>query len=333
MLYVVSLVVVKESLLNAVWVHWEHGNRKYLGIETVEINWLRASSSVRIEHQPSKLSELVISKEFLNYLEQRYPNKRYARYQLSLLRRFSACYHNPSLMLQIKETNRNNVLKACAVYAKFLGDYEAFRSRLRSYDVGYVNRSTCFNGFLSMINKKHSDLPNYISEIKSTITSSEYTYLKFLSATGLCPSEAFEAFNMIKALYEKGELGSYYNESNRMLEHYKYPKFLRSTKSAFMSVVDGGLIDQIICSDNVSYPALHCRLDKAHKRLRLKEIRSYNATYLLNSGLGSFEVDLLQGRVSRSVLARHYVGVDVTKLAERVLPIQFKLCSSLGLDL
>ena len=307
-----------------------------------------ASSSARIgccnhrqprkEHQPPKfspfcLNQLVIPNGYLNYLEQKYRDKGYARYQLSLIKRYDACYKNPSLFFSIPESHRNNVLKACAVYAKFTGEYEEYRLRLRQHAVTFVNHNTSFKGFVSMLSKKHSDLPDYVAGIKPLLTASEFVFLKFLCVTGLRAAEAVESFNMIRELSQRGELGDYYNAGSHVLEHYKFPKFLRCTKNCFISFVSQDLIDQISFCDQVTYPALHCRFGRAKQRLRFKELRSFNNTFMRNNGLLAEEIDCCSGRVGKSVFVRNYYGINLDELGSRVFSAQVKLCNVLGLDM
>jgi intergrase/recombinase len=51
----------------------------------------------------------------------------------------------------------------------------------------------------------------------------------------------------------------------------------------------------------------------SHNLVRIKELRSYFATYLdLHETLVEY-IDLLQGRVPKSVFAKHYLKIEYTK--------------------
>ena len=47
--------------------------------------------------------------------------------------------------------------------------------------------------------------------------------------------------------------------------------------------------------------------------MRIKELRSYFATYLRQHGILAEYIDLLQGRIPKSVFARHYLKLDSIK--------------------
>jgi intergrase/recombinase len=63
--------------------------------------------------------------------------------------------------------------------------------------------------------------------------------------------------------------------------------------------------------------------------LRLKELRSYQNSFLRKSGIISELVDVLAGRVPKSVFARHYLGEEPKKLSNAVLALLPKLEKSL----
>jgi intergrase/recombinase len=221
------------------------------------------------------------------------------------------------------------VLKAIVCLSKYLGCYEEYKQQLKRYGIKWATSNTSFSGFLSIFSKKHDTLPDYLREIRQHITASEYVFVKFLAVTGLRVNEAVESFHMIIDLYAEGKLGEYYDEARSVLEHYKYPKFLRTTKNAYLSFVSQDLIDQICFCDKISYSAIHCRLMRKKIKLRLKELRSYNNTYIRKNDVISELVDVLAGRVPKSVFCRHYLGEDIEQLSKQVLIIQKRLLEKL----
>jgi intergrase/recombinase len=76
---------------------------------------------------------------------------------------------------------------------------------------------------------------------------------------------------------------------------------------------------QIAKSKPVSYSAIHCFLYRKHLNLRLKELRSYYASVMVRHNIISEEVDILQGRVPKSVFARHYLKENPAELRDRTL--------------
>jgi len=76
---------------------------------------------------------------------------------------------------------------------------------------------------------------------------------------------------------------------------------------------------QIANSKPVSYYSIHCFLMRRKISLRIKELRSYYASFMVRHNIISEEVDLLQGRIPKSVFARHYLKENPTELRNRVL--------------
>ena len=85
------------------------------------------------------------------------------------------------------------------------------------------------------------------------------------------------------------------------------------------------MIELIRNSHPVNYTAIMSRLRRKHIPLRLKELRSYHNSYLRKQGIISELVDVLAGRVPKSVFARHYLGEDMKTFSSEVLEIEGKL--------
>ena len=98
----------------------------------------------------------------------------------------------------------------------------------------------------------------------------------------------------------------------------------------YISIVTKKLVDEVANSQPVYYTTLRKHLHKDKLPLRIKELRSYYATYLRKNGILAEYVDLLQGRVPKSVFARHYLKVeDVKELVGQVLVVTDNLEKSL----
>ena len=134
---------------------------------------------------------------------------------------------------------------------------------------------------------------------------------------------------MIIQLNREGKLCEYYNEELSVLEHFKYKIFLRRTKNAYISFVSKELINQICNSQPVTYNAIHCRFARRKIKLRLKELRSYHNSFLRKNGVISELVDILAGRVPKTVFCRRYLGEDVKALSVKILEVLPKLWSTL----
>lgn len=126
--------------------------------------------------------------------------------------------------------------------------------------------------------------------------------------TGLRKQESIDSFNLIIQLANEDKLSDYWNRELGILEHFKYGDlFLRNTKNVYISIIAEELINEIATSNLVSFSAVRKRISRNKLPLRIKELRSYFATYLRKNGVLSEYIDLLQGRIPKSVFARHYL--------------------------
>ncbi len=67
------------------------------------------------------------------------------------------------------------------------------------------------------------------------------------------------------------------------------------------------------------------RLRRRNIKLRFKELRSYHNSYLRKNGIISELVDVLAGRVPKTVFCRHYLAEDLKSLSNQVLTIERNL--------
>ena len=87
----------------------------------------------------------------------------------------------------------------------------------------------------------------------------------------------------------------------------------------YISIVTKKLVDEVSKSQPVYYTTLRRHLMKYKLNARIKELRSYYATFLRKKGILAEYFDLLQGRIPKSVFARHYLKVeDVNELVGQI---------------
>jgi intergrase/recombinase len=160
--------------------------------------------------------------------------------------------------------------------------------------------------------------------------------LKYALVTGIRKNEAIKSFNLIIDLAKAGQLESYYNSNLEILEHYKQKDaignfmFLKATKKLYISIVSKTLVDEITQSNKVSYPAIRKRINRAKHNIRIKELRSYFATYLRQHGILAEYIDLLQGRIPKSVFTKHYLKIEsIKELVQKVNAVTATIESSL----
>lgn len=209
-------------------------------------------------------------------------------------------------------------MKSLVCLSKYLGCYVQFKEKLKQYGIKWV-KPDCFSSFMRIMNNDHKDLIEWFRKTSGVLDGNERLYLKFMLLSGLRKSEGMQAFNLIIQMHRENRLEEYFNEELSMLEHYKYKQFLRNTKNAYITIVHKDLVMQIANSKPVSYNAIHCYLMRKRIILRIKELRSYYASFMVRHNIISEEVDLLQGRVPKSVFARHYLKENPAELRDRTL--------------
>ena len=99
---------------------------------------------------------------------------------------------------------------------------------------------------------------------------------------------------------------------------------------AHISIASEEFVAKITQSNPVSYFAIRKRIVSHNQPVRIKELRLYFATYLHQNGILAEYIDLLQGRIPKSVFARHYLKVeDVKELVVQVLAVTSVMENSL----
>ena len=215
------------------------------------------------------------------------------------------------------------MLKALINLSKFLGQHDEFTKLLKNHGVKWATTDNSFNSFLAIVNNNHSNLGAWYSKAMEILRDNEKLWLRFNLITGMRKEESINSFNLIIKLNTEGKLNEYFNEELGILEHFKYGDlFLRQTKNVYISMLTKDLINEITQSHEISYPSIRKRLNRNKLNLRIKECRSYFATFLRNHGVISEYVDLIQGRIPKSVFARHYLKIeDLKTLVAQVLTV------------
>ena len=291
-----------------------------------------AGSSARIEHHPPKTSKNIDPEvsgldliAYKNHLLSKFTSRSYAKQIFSNSIRYFDCLENPQRISEIPASTRGNVLKAMANLSKFLGVYTEYQKKLKNSGVKWLSTDDAFNSFLRITNNNHSSLGEWYEAVQNILRDNEKLLLKYTLVTGIRKNEAIKSFNLIIDLAKVGELDSYYNSDLGILEHYKQKDangnfmFLKATKKLYISIVPKTLVYEIAQSNKVSYPAIRKRINRAKHNIRIKQLRSYFATFLRQQGILAEYIDLLQGRIPKSVFARHYLKVeDVKELVQKV---------------
>ena len=147
----------------------------------------------------------------------------------------------------------------------------------------------------------------WLKDALAKLPQSYGNILLFNALTGLRPEEAIQS---IKILHNNKESDDYLKE-NTILEHYKYPSiFIRRTKKAYISIVNGTILGVAREAADHSYNALRLAIKRKGLDMNMAFCRKIFATHLRNNRIEPEIIDLLQGRIPKSVFARHYFRPD-----------------------
>ena len=251
--------------------------------------------------------------DFKAYVFKKYA-KSWARTVYSYARKYAELVDNPSVVETFSGSKKNSVLKSLVALSKFYGFYPEFKQRIEDYGIKY-SRISSIDSFFRIFNNNNKDILAWYQKATSALNDDCSTYLKFLLMSGLRPSEGIESFNLVRTRLEE-----YYNVEFGTLEHFRFKDmFLRNTKNVFITIVPEALIQEIAEKEKVTSPMVTKKLQRNGLRIRLNNLRDYYATFMVRNGLIKEEVDLLQGRIGKSIFVRHYWSPAIKELKQRVL--------------
>ncbi len=133
--------------------------------------------------------------------------------------------------------------------------------------------------------------------------------IKFCCLTGLRPAEVLESVRLINV---KEEFAKYYNPERQALEHFRFSSvFLRKTKKAYISFVTPEILEMVRHTEPYSatptYNAIRSTCRRKGIYMDMRYCRKIFASWLHNHGVSDVLIDLLQGRVGKSMLVSHYI--------------------------
>jgi hypothetical protein len=213
-------------------------------------------------------------------------------------------------LLQLSPDKRIHALKGLASLARFQGCYDAFLQLRQRYDLKWSTGNEAlytFERFFGYRDGKTLDtMLQWVRQVRRELPRSYSDIFLFCTLTGLRPSESLACIKLIK---NPEDFKIYYNESRQCLEHFRFPKiFIRRTKAAYVSIVDKEILQ---IAQNIpkiaGYYSIRLALTRQNLEMHMGYCRKIFASYLRQSGGIETEIiDLLSGRVPKSVFARHY---------------------------
>jgi hypothetical protein len=235
--------------------------------------------------------------------------------------------------MSLSPRNKHHAMSALTNLAKFQGQYNRFQLLKQSYNLKWSNGQESLLSFNRFFNPCMS-LESMLQQIAKMVSITPRIMgqiIKFACLTGLRPAETVESVRLIN---DKVTLAKYYNPERQALEHFRFPSiFLRQTKKAYISFVTPEMLNMVRYTESSTIPTynairLTCRRKGVYMDMRY--CRKIFASWLHKHGVFDILIDLLQGRVGKSVLVNHYLqpGQDYRdRILEAVNELQNCICS------
>ncbi|KYH36136.1 MAG: hypothetical protein AYL29_015360 [Candidatus Bathyarchaeota archaeon B24] len=231
-----------------------------------------------------------------------------------------------SMLHGFSKSKRHNVMVALSALAKYLGCMSLFKALKEEAGLKWEGFSS-FESFIRAYRSNPETLLNWLSELKVRVEWRYYFPLAYMALTGLRVSEACMSLTLIA---EHGVEG-YYNPETSCLEHFRFGNlFLRRRKNAFISPVSKHLLSLAESYGTpITYYTLKCKFRRDGVPIRMGELRGFNATWLRTHGIEPELIDMVQGRIRKTVFTRFYFKPGFTQLTQRILkalqPLEVRL--------
>ena len=135
------------------------------------------------------------------------------------------------------------------------------------------------------------------------------------------PDEACTSLRLVKE-----NIHNYLDRDKMILKHFEFPDiFIRRTKQAYVSIANDLILKIANDSGIHSYNALRCYLRRKNISMNMNYCRKIFATFMRNNGVQSEIIDLLQGRIPKSVFVRHYYLLTKDYNKDVISPLLYKL--------
>jgi hypothetical protein len=215
---------------------------------------------------------------------------------------------NASELLTLNNEKRIHIMKSLATLSKHLGCYDRWKQIRERYQLKWSN-GDALSSFNNIIDNRtnYSSMIVWLKNAFSKLPKDYGNILLYCTLTGLRPDEACKSIQLI---HNDGD--NYINKQSMILEHFRYPEiFIRRTKKAYISIVTKRILEIARNSGDYSYNAMKRMVSRNNIDMRMSYCRKIFATYLRMDRIESETIDLLQGRIPKSVFARHYYRPDL----------------------
>ena len=207
----------------------------------------------------------------------------------------------------LSDDKRIHVMKSLATLSKYLGCYDKWNQIRQRYQLKWSNGDRS-DSFTTILNNKtnYSNMVAWLKNAYSVLPREYGNILIYCALTGLRSEEAIHSLQLLS-----DDSDRYLNRGTMMLEHFKYPVFIRRTKKAYVTIVTDGILEIARKCGRHSYNSIRMIARRNNIDMKMSYCRKIFATNLRINGIEQEIIDLLQGRLPKSVFARHYFRPDL----------------------
>jgi intergrase/recombinase len=252
--------------------------------------------------------------EFWNNFEE-YLKKSYRKSSLRCRILYAKQYYhviieeNARDIIGLSHNKKLQIMKSLAILAKYLGCYDRWKTIKERYQLKWSNEDS-IEIFQNLTNqeKNYSSMLKWVKNTCKIIPAHYANILIYSVLTGLRPTEVLSSINLIKL-----DIDNYLDKDKMILEHVKYPEiFIRKTKKAYISIVNESIIRIAKDTRECNYNSMRCYLKRRKIPFNFNYCRKIFATYLRMQGIEQEVIDLLQGRLPKSIFLRYYYRPDLS---------------------
>jgi len=230
---------------------------------------------------------------------------------------------NASTLTTLTGPQRRHAMEALTVLSKSIGCYDRWCDIRKHYQLRWTNGNESLVAMQRFFdsNQTLDVMLERVRTMMRVLPATMAAIIRFACITGLRPVESCEAVRLLLAYKGDYSIAQYYNPDQQVLQHYRFPDiFLRQTKKAYISYLSLDNYHAIasLGSNTPTWNAIRKTCRRKNINMEMHLCRKVFASWLIQSGIDSTTVDLLQGRVPQSILVRHYQAPDAT-LRQRVL--------------
>lgn len=200
-------------------------------------------------------------------------------------------------------------MRALSHLSKYMDIHKKWKDIIENYGPEWR-----INDEFSLLDKPDIEkMPRYVRQIVKVLPKPMPDAVEYMLLIGLRPIECLAGIKLVQARFD-----GYHDPKLGILQHHKFKDlFIRSGKKAFVSIVDAEILG-LAKNSSTTYQGIRSALRRNNMECHLAYPRKIFATYLHDEGIPAEVIDILQGRTTSGIFAKHYYRPDFNQYAGRI---------------